>query len=157
MLATFISPKLLFTIQTLYILKFFRVSVKTNLADISEEKNSGLIRKVFDGLSPTHLPGMIKRYVPRRNIRSMNGHRLDDVNYNLRNYRFRAFSVASPQLWNALPLDIRSCNDISECKCKLTLQLTQANQLVFLFFLFFFLLIFYFLLYTNCNFFNIVM
>ena len=75
--------------------------------------------KCLMGLAPTYLSDLVKRYVPRRNLHSMNGHRSDDINYNLRNYRFRAFSVASPQLWNALPLDIRSCNDISEFKRKL--------------------------------------
>ena len=45
------------------------------------------------------------------------------VNYTLRNYGCRAFSVASPQLWNALPLDIRSCNGISEFKRKLKTHL----------------------------------
>ncbi len=79
--------------------------------------------KCLMGLAPTYLSDMIKRYVPRRNLRSMNGHRLDDVGYNLRSYGFRAFSVASPQLWNALPLDIRSCNGISEFKHKLKTHL----------------------------------
>ena len=79
--------------------------------------------KCLMGLAPTYLSDMIKRYVPRRNLRSMNGHRLVDVNYTLRNYGCRAFSVASPQLWNALPLDIRSCNGISEFKSKLKTHL----------------------------------
>ena len=79
--------------------------------------------KCLMGLAPTYLSDMIKRYVPRRNLRSMNGHRLVDVNYTLRNYGCRAFSVASPQLWNALPLDIRSCNGISEFKRKLKTHL----------------------------------
>ena len=78
--------------------------------------------KCLIGLAPTYLSDMIKRYVPRRNLRSMNGHRLVDVSYTLRNYGCRAFSVASPQLWNALPLEIRSCNGIPEFKRKLFLR-----------------------------------
>ncbi len=63
----------------------------------------------------------------------MNGHRLDDVVYNLHSYGFQAFSVASPQLWNALPLDIRLCNGISEFKRKLkTHLLRKAFSLIFL-------------------------
>ena len=46
---------------------------------------------------------------------------------NLCNYRFRAFSVALPQLWNALPLDIQSCNDISEFKRKLKTYLFRRT------------------------------
>ena len=83
--------------------------------------------KCLMGLAPTYLSDMIKRYVPRRNLRSMNGHRLVDVNYTLRNYGCRAFSVASPQLWNALPLDIRSCNGISEFKRKLKTHLFRKG------------------------------
>ena len=67
----------------------------------------------------THLSDLVERYVSGRNLRSMNGHRLVEVKHNLRNYGFRSFSVAAPQLWNALPSDIRACDNISEFKRKL--------------------------------------
>ena len=38
---------------------------------------------------------------------------------NYGNYGFRSFSVAAPQLWIALPSDIRACDNISEFKRKL--------------------------------------
>ena len=41
----------------------------------------------------------------------------------LRNYGCRTFSVALPQLCNALPLEIRSCNGIPEFKRKLKTHL----------------------------------
>jgi len=66
------------------------------------------------GLAPLYLSDLVERYVPRRNLRSMNGHRLVEVKHNLRNYGFRSFSVAAPQ-----PSDIRACDNISEFKCKL--------------------------------------
>ena len=75
--------------------------------------------KCMMGLAPSYLSDLVERYVPRRNLRSMNGHRLVEVKHNLRNYGFRSFSVAAPQLWNALPSDIRACDNIAEFKRKL--------------------------------------
>jgi len=79
------------------------------------------------GLAPSYLSDLVERYVPRRNLRPMNGHRLVEVKHNLRNYGFRSFSVAATQLWNSLPSDIRACDNISEFKSKLkTYLFTKA-------------------------------
>ena len=56
--------------------------------------------KGLNGLAPSYLSDLVTRYIPRR---------LLDFRYNLRNCGFRSFSVASPQLWNHMPLEIRSC------------------------------------------------
>ena len=64
--------------------------------------------KCLNGLAPPYLCDLITKYVPRRNLRSLNGHRLVDVGYKLTRYGLRSFSVASAKLWNALPLDIRT-------------------------------------------------
>ena len=56
--------------------------------------------KGLNGLAPSYLSDLVTRYIPRR---------LLDVRYNLRNCGFRSFSAASPQLWNDMPLEIRSC------------------------------------------------
>ena len=45
----------------------------------------------------------------------MNGHRLVEVKHNLRNHGFRSFPVAASQLWNALPSDIRACDNLAVC------------------------------------------
>ena len=37
----------------------------------------------------------------------------------LKPYGFRAFSVIAPILWNNLPVDIRSIDDVNKCKSKL--------------------------------------
>jgi len=71
------------------------------------------------GLAPWYLSDQVERYVPRHNLRSMNGYRLVEVKHNLRKYGFRSFSVAAQQLWNALPSDVRACDNISEFKRKL--------------------------------------
>ena len=75
--------------------------------------------KCMMGLAPSYLSDLVEKYVPRRNLRSMNGYRLVEVKHNLRSYGFRSFSVAAPQPWNALPSDIRACDNISEFKRKL--------------------------------------
>ena len=75
--------------------------------------------KCLNGIAPSYLSDLITRYIPRRNLRSPNGHRLFDVKYNLRNYGFRSFSVASPLLWNDMPLEIRSCDSLNDLKKKL--------------------------------------
>ena len=80
--------------------------------------------KCMMGLAPSYLSDLVERYVPKRNLRSMNGHRLVEVKHNLRNYGFRSFSVAAPQLWNALPSDIRACDKISEFQRKLKTYLS---------------------------------
>ena len=62
--------------------------------------------KRLNGLAPPYLHDLVTKYVPRRNLRSANGHRLVEVGYKLTRYSSRSFSVASAKLLNALPLDI---------------------------------------------------
>ena len=72
--------------------------------------------KCLNGLAPPYLCDLVAKYVPRRNLRSINGHRLVDVGYKLTRYGSRSFSVASAKLWNALPLNIRSSDNLTQFK-----------------------------------------
>ena len=81
--------------------------------------------KYLNSIAPSYLSDLVTRYIPKRNLRSANGHRLFDVKYNLHNYGFRSFSVASPQLWNDLPLVIRSCESLNDFKKKLKTYLLR--------------------------------
>ena len=70
---------------------------------IEERITFGILLMTFKGLNvlaPSYLSDLVTRYIPRR---------LLDVRYNLRNCGFRSFPAASPQLWNDMPLEIRSC------------------------------------------------
>ena len=88
--------------------------------------------KCLNGIAPSYLSDLVTRCISRHNLRSANGHRLFDVKYNLRNYGFRSFSVASPQLWNDMPLGIRSCDSLNDFKKKLkTYLFTKAFFLYF--------------------------
>ena len=71
--------------------------------------------KCLNGLAPPYLCDLITKCVPRRNLRSFNGHRLVDVGCKLARYGLRSFSVASAKLWNALPLDVREASEGNAC------------------------------------------
>ena len=74
--------------------------------------------KCLNGLAPPYLSDLITKYVPRRNLRPItDGHRLVDVGYKLTRYGSRSFSVASAKLWNALPLEICSSDNLLQFKC----------------------------------------
>ena len=45
------------------------------------------------------------------------------VNFNLKSYGYRAFTVSAPDLWNKLPDDIRSCDNLNLFKRKLKTHL----------------------------------
>ena len=75
--------------------------------------------KCLNGIAPLYLSDLVTRHIPRRNLRSANGHRLFDVEYNLGKYGFRSFSVATLQLWNDMPLGIRSCDSLNDFKKRL--------------------------------------
>ena len=79
--------------------------------------------KCLNGIAPSYLSDLVTRYIPRRNLRFANGHRLFDVKCNLRNNGFRSFSVVSPQLWNDMPLGIRSCASLNDFKKKVKTNL----------------------------------
>ena len=75
--------------------------------------------KCLNSLAPSYLSDLVTRYIPRRNLRSANSHILLDVRYNLRNYGFRSFPLASPQLWNEMPIEITYCDGLNDFKKKL--------------------------------------
>ena len=57
--------------------------------------------KCLSGLAPSYLYDLVTWYIPWRNLRSANYHHMSNDSYG-----FRSFSVASPQLWNDMPLEI---------------------------------------------------
>ena len=54
-----------------------------------------------------------------RLLRSSSTLCLNPVSFNLKTYGSRAFSVSAPELWNKLPDDICSCENLSLFKHKL--------------------------------------
>ena len=76
-----------------------------------------------DHITPPNLCDLITKYVPRCNLRSLNDHCLVDIGYKLTRYGLRSFSVAWAKLWNALPLDIRTSDNLIQLKRNLKTHL----------------------------------
>ena len=85
--------------------------------------------KCVNGIAPSYLSDLVTRYIPRCNLRSADGCHLFNVKYNLRNYGFRSFSVVSPQLWNDMSLEIRSCKSLNDSMKKLKISLLRKRFL----------------------------
>ena len=76
--------------------------------------------KILNNLAPDYLVDLIHVYEPARYLRSSSDKwRLVIKPYNLKTYGFRAFSVIAPILWNDLPIDIRSIDNVNKFKSKL--------------------------------------
>ena len=67
----------------------------------------------------TYLSSLVIPYTPSRTLRSADLHLLTIPRYHLERYGRRAFSVAGPTLWNALPAAIRQSNSVAVFKSHL--------------------------------------
>ena len=82
-----------------------------------------LTHKALHQQSPIYIQDLIRRYSTSRTLRSSSTLRLTPVNFNLKSYGYRAFTVSAPELWNKLPDDIRSCDNLNLFKRKLKTRL----------------------------------
>jgi hypothetical protein len=82
-----------------------------------------LVYKVLHGVSPMYLQDLIISHVPTRNLRSMDQHLVNVPFTTSSLVQSRAFSVAGPRLWNALPYAIRSATSASLFKSKVKTHL----------------------------------
>ena len=73
--------------------------------------------------SPIYIQDLICRYSTSRTLRSSSTLRLTPVNFHPKSYGFRAFAMSAPELWNKLPDDIRSCDNLKFFKRKLKTRL----------------------------------
>ena len=64
---------------------------------------------------------LIKPYTPGRLLRSSNQLLLSKPKFNLKIYDGRSFTIAAHSVWNALPLELRSCNSLSSLNLSLRL------------------------------------
>ena len=93
---------------------------------VSERIKFKILLLTFKALhqqSPTYIQDLITRYLPSRSLRSSSTLSLNPVSFNLTTYGSRAFSISAPELWNKLPDDIRSCENLSLFKHKLKTHL----------------------------------
>ena len=81
--------------------------------------------KALHQQSPTYIQDLITHYLLSRSLQSSFMLSLNPVSFNLKTYGSRAFSVSAPELWNKLPDDIRSCENLSLFKHKLKTYLLK--------------------------------
>ena len=75
-----------------------------------------LVFRAVHHLCPVYLSSLVIPYTPTRTLRSADQHLLTIPRYHLERYGRRAFSVAGPTLWNALPPAIRRANSVAVFK-----------------------------------------
>ena len=69
--------------------------------------------KALNGLAPLYLAELIQPYTPNRSLRSADQQLLAVPRARLKGRGERAFAVAAPKLWNALPLHVRQAPSLS--------------------------------------------
>ena len=72
--------------------------------------------KALHQQAPTYIQDLVTRYSPLRTLRSSSSLRTNPVIFNTKSSEYRAFTIAAPDLWNSLPDNIRSCDDLSTFK-----------------------------------------
>ena len=77
--------------------------------------------KALNGLAPDYITDLLDRYVPTRSLWSSDHRELLLKVPSTNNVSFgdRAFSVATPKLWNSVPYEIRSSDYLNQFKSKL--------------------------------------
>ena len=80
--------------------------------------------KSINGLAPLYLANLVKRYNPPRDLRSADQSLLTTpTSKTLKTRGDRSFQVAAPELWNNLPLKVRSAQSIEVFKSLLKTHL----------------------------------
>ena len=83
--------------------------------------------KALHGAAPNYITDLIKRYTPGRLLTSSNQLLLCTPKFNLKTYGGRSFTIAAPSVWNALELELRSCDSLSSFKSKLKTWLFKVS------------------------------
>ena len=74
-----------------------------------------MVFKCINNQAPQYLKTMLSMYNPARNLRSAN-QKLLIVKRSKTSFGTRAFSRYGPKLWNQLPLNIKSANNVAQFK-----------------------------------------
>ena len=94
-----------------------RIAYKINL----------LTYKSKAGLSPTYLSDLLYEYVPSRTLRSSSQSLLQlPRRIPSKSYGQRSLSYAAPSLWNNLPQQVRTANNVNIFKSRLKTHLFNA-------------------------------
>ncbi len=88
-----------------------------------------IVFKILHGLALAYLSELLHVHTPVRALRSSNQVLLDVPRARLKNKDDRAFSVVAPNLWNRLPVHIRTAQSVGIFKSFLK---THLNSLAFI-------------------------
>ena len=89
------------------------------IAECIEFKIVLLTFKGLHDLSPSYIKELLTPYCPARMLRSSSTLLFARSDYNMKTYGARAFAISTPELWNQLPDDIRSIDNLTTFKSKL--------------------------------------
>ena len=92
-----------------------------------------LTYKASNNLAPVYISNLRVRYEPSRNLRSTDKFLLRIPHTHLKTYGDGAFSVATPRLWNALPMHIKLSPSVSVFKNRLKTHFFQSYLLLIFF------------------------
>ena len=86
-----------------------------------------LVYKALNGMAPLYITELLSYRKCSRTLRSTDQKLLAVPKLRLKTYEDRAFSVAAPELWNKLPLDLRSLDTINLFKKHLKTDLFKKG------------------------------
>ncbi len=89
-----------------------------------------LVFKSLNSLAPPYLSDLLSEHRPIVSLRSSNQRLLRIPKSKLKSRGDRAFSVAAPRLWNALPSSFRFAPSISVIKSRLKMYLFELAYMV---------------------------
>ena len=79
-----------------------------------------LIFKTLNLNAPAYLEDLISRYVPSRPLRSSSHNDITSARIPRTDfYGKRAFAVSAPELWNCLPVVVKTASTLDQFKCRL--------------------------------------
>ena len=82
--------------------------------------------KCLNGKGPSYLTDFLIQHTPHPVLRSSGNSLLTVPRTRLKNYGDEAFAKAAPELWNNLPIGIRSCNSVDSFRKKLDTSLQKS-------------------------------
>ena len=79
--------------------------------------------KALNGQSPSYISDLLEAYIPPRTLRSQDQCLLNVPKYKMTGFGKRTFFACAPVLWNSLPLELKSADNIVSFRSNLKTHL----------------------------------
>ncbi|XP_072039169.1 uncharacterized protein [Amphiura filiformis] len=86
-----------------------------------------IIYKALNNAAPNYITELLKPYHPISSLRSASRELLVVPKSRTKSFGDRAFSIAGPNLWNSLPMDIRKARSVEQFKSLLKTYLFNLD------------------------------